>query len=387
MSRRAMFETLAVLCVLAATLGLLAADGFGTPDADARSLDGPGVLLAALTSVPLALAARFPLAAAVAVVGATIALIALAYPLDVSVGALVLAYRLAAQDPPPLGPVRRRAAQAAIVLLVPCSAVALSARGEDVVALLPELGGWALLVAGAWVAGDRSRLRRVVLADVRDRLARTKEALERERRLAVAEERARIARELHDSAGHAVNVVLVQAGAARLLHDRDPERSLQAIATIERVSRDTLGEIDQLVRALRADDDAELPLSADAAALEDLLRRHCEAGLRVTATVDGSDRAVPRNVAWGGYRILQEALTNAARHGTGTADITLRFQRPDLSLSVVNPVAGDSEEGRRGHGLIGMSERAALLGGTLDAVRENGHFRLEARLPYAEGRR
>lgn len=105
--------------------------------------------------------------------------------------------------------------------------------------------------AAVWIVGDWIRLRRERIAEYEERALRAEREAERERRLAVAEERTRIARDLHDSAGHAINVILVQAGAARLLSERDPERARQALETIEEVARETLGEIDQLVHALR----------------------------------------------------------------------------------------------------------------------------------------
>ena len=111
---------------------------------------------------------------------------------------------------------------------------------------MPLLAG-TLVWGGAWVIGDRIRQRRARLTELVDRALRAERETERERRLAAAEERTRIARDLHDSAGHAINVILVQAGAARLLQEQDPTRARAALETIEEVARETLGEIDQLV--------------------------------------------------------------------------------------------------------------------------------------------
>ena len=119
---------------------------------------------------------------------------------------------------------------------------------EDAFPTVPLLFG-VVVWGGAWVLGDRVRLRRERIAELVARAERAERDAERERRLAAAEERTRIARDLHDSAGHAINVILVQAGAARLLGERDPERSRAALETIEEVARETLTEIDQLVRA------------------------------------------------------------------------------------------------------------------------------------------
>jgi signal transduction histidine kinase len=138
-------------------------------------------------------------------------------------------------------------------LFVPAIASTYAARGQAPPEIAPELQ-LALLFAGAWISGDRTRLRGLQVGELRQRARRAELEAERERRLAAAEERTRIARELHDSAGHAITVILVQAGAARLLHARDPAGSQRAISTIEAVARDTIGKIDRLVRALRHDD-------------------------------------------------------------------------------------------------------------------------------------
>ena len=143
--------------------------------------------------------------------------------------------------------------------------------------------------------GDRVRLRRERITQLVARAERAERDAERERRLAAAEERTRIARDLHDSAGHAINVILVQAGAARLLGERDPERSRAALETIEEVARETLTEIDQLVRALREGDlpsenggNVEPPLGL--AGLATLVERHRTAGLAVELAASGPRR-------------------------------------------------------------------------------------------------
>ena len=389
MRRRGSLEAIVALACFAATLGLLAAGGFGAPSSDARDLDGFGVALAALASLPLWRFERSPLISAGIVVAATVAAIALLYPLDAPIGAVAATYRLAAAPEPVRGPGARRVGLLLSGALVPAVAGALALRGHDVGGLAPDLLFWVLIVAGAWVAGDRSRLRRAHVADLEDRLARSERELERDRRLAVAEERTRIARELHDSAGHAINVILVQAGAARLLRERDGARSEAAIATIEEVARATIAEIDHLVHALREPGELDPPAPAHPTALGELLARYRAAGLDVQATFDQPARPVPASIAAAAYRILQEALTNAARHGAGGAEIAVRFHDPALTLSVVNPIVAETDDGdggreRGGLGLIGMRERASLLGGTLEAHARDGHFHLHARLPYGD---
>jgi signal transduction histidine kinase len=223
-----------------------------------------------------------------------------------------------------------------------------------------------------------------VLGDVvlrrRQRRAAEERDIERERRLAAAEERTRIARDLHDSAAHAINVILVQAGAARLLQERDPEAVRAALLTIEDVARETIGEIDVLVRGLREDGAAVEPPTG-LAALDTLVERHRVSGLPVDVHVDGPARTLPKGLDQAAYRILQESLTNAARHGSGGADVRIHHGDDALELTVVNAAPAPMADGR-GHGILGMRERAALLGGSLEARRDGGRFRVHARLPH-----
>jgi signal transduction histidine kinase len=256
--------------------------------------------------------------------------------------------------------------------------------------------GWALhtavAAAGAWFAGERSRLRREQMEELEQRARRAERAAEREQLLAVAEERTRIARDLHDSAGHAISVIAVRAGAARLRHHEDPDRSLAALAAIERQARQTVEQIDRLVAGLRepgaADGTVEAPPGL--ASVDTLIAHHAGAGLAATLQITGEPRPLGAATDQAAYRIIQEALTNAARHGAGGATVTVAFGADGLEIDVTNSVTAGGgtagvDGGHRtggGHGLIGMRERATLLGGTLVAGRANGAFRVAARLPY-----
>jgi signal transduction histidine kinase len=307
----------------------------------------------------------------------------LGYPPGPPLGPTVALYLLA------LSPERTRAPRWLTALVVAglyvihAGAVGVA---EDEFPTVPLLYG-ALVWGGAWVVGDRVRQRRARIAELEERALRAEREAERERRLAAAEERTRIARDLHDSAGHAINVILVQAGAARLLAKQDPERSRAALETIEEVARETLGEIDQLVRALREDDlsgetsaTVEPPLCL--AAIDTLAGRHRTAGLAVSVREHGSRRPLSPGLDQAAYRILQEALTNAARHGNGSAEVEITFGSSSLELAVSNPTDPDSAAGAAGHGIVGMRERASLLGGTLEVGARNGLFRVRALLPY-----
>jgi signal transduction histidine kinase len=350
-----------------------------------RDLDALGVVLVGLSSLPLVAWRRAPLAVFVSTAAASAALNGLGYPLGPPIGPTVALFLLA------LSPERTRAPRwvtGAVVigaLVVHAGAVAIDDHEFPTVPLLFGTVVW----GGAWVLGDRVRLRRARAAELEERTRRLQRDAERERRLAAAEERTRIARDLHDSAGHAINVILVQAGAARLLSRRDPERAQAALETIEEVARETLGEIDQLVRVLREDDRSdeaggrvEPPLGL--AALETLAERHRSAGLAVGIHEHGSRRALSPGLDQAAYRILQEALTNAARHGDGSAEVEIRFGRSSLELTVTNPAGPRSAPAEAGHGIVGMRERATLLGGKLDAGAGDGRFRVHARLPYSE---
>lgn len=241
----------------------------------------------------------------------------------------------------------------------------------------------ALIWLGVWYVGHWVRQRREAGAEQERRA-------EQDQRLAVAEERTRIARDLHDSAGHAINVILVQAGGARLQLDRDPGGARTALETIEGVARDTLVEIDRLVTALRDDPGADGDHSDDAvpglSALDRLVERTRAAGLDVTVDVVGTRIELPFGVDRAAYRILQEALTNAARHGDGSAHVTIASTADAVDLTATNPVAPGVHPTGSGHGIIGMRERAALLGGHLTTGLEAGRFRVAAHLPVDPAR-
>ncbi|HEU4948918.1 MAG TPA: histidine kinase [Kribbella sp.] len=367
---------------LAATLLMLTFHGFGTPDPGVRDIDAVGILLALGSSLPL-LARRYaPLTVYVLIGIATVAMVQLAYALDAPVGLVFAMYPLAMAYGADPSRRRRLAVMVTAAIFLPAMLASYAARGGDVQEIVPAMLSWTVVFAGVWIAGDRARLRRVHLAELEERAIRTDREAEQDRRLAAAEERTRIARELHDSAGHAINVILVQAGAARMLQDRDPERSRRAITTIEEVARTTITEIDRLVTALREDHGIEPPAPAEPAAFDDLLERHRANGLTIAADICGRRRPLPGGLAWAAYRILQEALTNAARHGPGRADVALAFRPDAIEITVTNPTVGRGDApASGGHGIVGMRERASLLGGTLQAAGSGGTFRLHAWLP------
>src|SRR6266508_562841 len=243
-----------------------------------------------------------------------------------------------------------------------------------------ELLHTGLAWAVAWFAGERTRLRREQLTELHRRAVRAEREAERERLLAVAEERARIARDLHDSAGHAISLIAVRAGAARLR--RDPARSLATLREIEDLARSTAGEIDRTIASLREGARGDVEAPAGLASLGTLVGRHAATGHAVTLDTTGAPRPLAPAADQAAYRILQEALTNAARHGAGGTRVEIGYDEGAVALTVTNQVtAGSDTRPGGGHGLIGMRERATLLGGSFDAGCVDGVFRVRARLP------
>jgi signal transduction histidine kinase len=383
MDRDRVVDVAVALVVFLLMLALLAGGGVAG-DEDARDLDLLGVLLAVGASLPLVARRRAPLAAFVLSAMASTILNGLHYAPGPPVGPMVALFFLG------LSPAATRTGlrtTAATVGAFYVAHVVAAGIGRDELPLVAASLG-AVVWGGAWVVGDRVRLRRERVAELEERVNRAEREAERERQLAAAEERTRIARDLHDSAGHAINVILVQAGAARLLGDKDPARAREAIETIETVARETLSEIDQLVCALRENgaagkQDGSVEPPTGLAAIESIVQRHRAAGLEVALSVEGVRRSLPRAADQAAFRIVQESLTNALLHGGGKADVELRFADDELEISVTNPVSGGESAGGGGHGIVGMRERAHLVGGSLETGRADGVFRVIARLPYA----
>jgi signal transduction histidine kinase len=374
-----LFDVAIAAAALTGSLAQLSHGGIAGTHTGPDGLDWTGGLLAGCSALPL-IAWRYGPRAVFLLTGSGAVLLgALGYPLALALGPAIALFLLAASRDEE-DPWNRADSGSAMALFLGYLAASGLSDGDFPGSELLHTGlAWSV----AWFAGDRTRLRHEHGAELAERAMRTEREAERERLLAVAEERARIARDLHDSAGHAINVIAVRAGTARMR--RDPERSQAALEAIEELARGTAREIDQIVGTLR--DRGAAPGSVEEppglASLDSLIERHASSGLQVSVAREGDIRRLECAVDQAAYRILQEALTNAARHGTGPAQVELAFGDAALELTVRNAVSGDgAPRANGGHGLIGIRERATMLGGSVEVERANGSFCVRACLPY-----
>lgn len=243
-----------------------------------------------------------------------------------------------------------------------------------------------LWCAGPWLLGDWVKTRRAYTAELEQRAARLAQEREQRARLAVAEERVRIARELHDVLAHYVSVMGIQAAAARRVLDRCREEAVAALASIETTSRQAMTDLHHMVGLLRRED--ETPAKGDGLApqpgleqLPALITAMREAGLAVELQIEGDPQSLPAAVQLSVYRIAQEALTNTLKHaGPAQARVTIRHHDGGVELEVLDDGQGPpANPPVGGNGLVGMRERVVLHGGQLEAgPRPEGGFRVHA---------
>jgi signal transduction histidine kinase len=249
--------------------------------------------------------------------------------------------------------------------------------------------------AAAWAAGVYVRGRREYTAVVEERASLLERQREVRAREAVADERTRIARELHDVVGHALSLIVIQSGGAQRVLQSKPELARDSLASIEVTGRQALIDMERMLGMLRTTEGSEEPLSPQPGLsdIDTLAARVSEAGLPVDVKVEGLPLPLPASVDLSAYRIVQEALTNTLKHaGPARAAVTIRYAADSLELEIVDNGKGASDDGVDsdrvgGRGLVGMKERVALFGGELTAVtRPEGGFRVHARLPLRGGR-
>ncbi|HET9548504.1 MAG TPA: sensor histidine kinase [Desertimonas sp.] len=340
--------------------------------ADARDPDALAAVLVVVVNATIALRRR--------AVGAALAI------------ALVGGVIYAAHQYPPM-------ASPAVPLIVYMAATRLDARQSRLVLIVAAVASWVtttvaagptevdavLIVAGSWLLGHYVRTRRLLVAELEQRAADLERQREEQAGRAVAEERLRIARELHDVLAHTMSVVAVQAGTGRLVGADHPDAAIAALAAVESTARSAMDEMRQILTVLRADGlGAAVTPTPGLDDLPILIAQVAEAGIAVDVHVDGEPRPVPTGVGLAVYRITQEALTNVIKHaGRAHASVLLRYTDDDMLVEVRDdghPAA--PTVAAAGHGLIGMRERAAVHGGELTAGPDpRGGFVVRARLP------
>ncbi len=333
-----------------------------------------------LQTLPLALRRLRPLGVLAVTRGAEI--VALLTGPGVTVGGVTIAlYTVAAHRE------RRTAVRAGLAASVALAVAIMIVEGFDPVAAVTQILFRLQLDAASWMFGAYVR-------ELRARSARLEQEREHQTRRAVAEEQARIARELHDVIAHNVSVMVVQAAAARDVFELQPARAQEALGAIEATGREAMTELRRLLGAVRPDG-GEVEIHAKVPQpsldrLDGLIEQVRAAGLPVELRIDGKPSALPPGMELSAYRIIQEALTNTLRHAHAShAAVTVRYGIHDLVVEVCDDGLGDTtgHGSPPGRGLIGMRERAALFNGSLDArAREGGGFAVRARLPLLQER-
>jgi signal transduction histidine kinase len=357
-----------------------------------RDADALGVILVFAAAGSLAFRRRWPVGVYLVASAATIGLFARDYPdSGLPLVVLIALYTVAARCP------RWVTVAATASILLAIAAVVAPESDMDGGSLAAALVTY--VAAAAW--GDRRKVLDAYAEQLELRAAeKERERVEASER-AVAEERLRIARELHDVVAHAMSVVAVQSGVGAHVIDNRPDQAKRILETISRTSRDSLDEMRRLLGVLRSEPapgdppasaDVELSPAPGLAGLEALVDRVTEAGVPVTAEVQGSPTAVPAGVDLAAYRIVQEALTNVLKHaGRARAQVLVRYEPGRVCLEVVDDGRGavsaaleaNGSARGSGHGLVGMRERAALYGGGLEAgPRPGGGYRVAATLRY-----
>lgn len=331
-----------------------------------------------LITVPLAWRRRAPLTvmSVVVLAAALESLLFAPFPsFQPFVASIVAVYSVAAHCD------RRRALLGAAIIFVAL------VPGELIHALTGDKSvdlGALVVWATAWIGGRALRRWRLEAVELGQRASRLEREREEKARLAVAEERARIARELHDVVAHSVSVIVIQAQGAQRELQGDQRSVREALTTIESTGRQALVEMRRLLGILRRGDE-ELALAPQPSMrhLDGLVEHVREAGLPVEVQIEGDAAPLPPGVDVSAYRIVQEALTNALKHaGPARARVVVRYAGDELGLEISDDGQKARKRSEGGHGLVGMRERVAVVGGVLESGRQpGGGFRVRARLP------
>ena len=248
---------------------------------------------------------------------------------------------------------------------------------------LDTIPSW-IFMGTVWLAGWAFRRQRTQSARLEDRAVILEREREQRARVAVTEERARIARELHDVVAHSVSVIVVQAQAAQRLIDGEQHEARRALGSIETSGRQALVELRRMLGILRrTGEEPTLDPQPRLGQLDALVEQSREAGLPVEVSIEGEAKPLPLGVDLSAYRIVQEALTNTLKHaGPAHAWVAIRYRDDEIELEIIDDGTGTGKGGGSGHGLIGMRERAALYGGIFESgEREGGGYFVSVRLP------
>jgi signal transduction histidine kinase len=357
-------------------------------DSGQRSLDVGGVAVIVVAAASLAARRRAPVAVLAVVTGALVV-----YAVRNYAGGPVYATFFIALHAMATSLERRRAVPvAAAAIGVACLTMLLRGGGAHT--------GWVFLVLVGWGAAvvlwaEAARNRRAYLAGLEDRARRLEETREEEARRRVAEERLRIARDVHDVVAHSLASISVQSGVAAHVLDKQPEQARDALVAINQAAKEALADLRRTLGQLReGKEDAPLAPTPGLGQLDTLVANAGRSGVAVTVDVAGERRAVSPAVDAAAFRILQESLTNVVRHaGPATAHVSVTYGPDFVDVEVADDGAGAAQvvQGHgnghgnargSGHGIDGMRERAASLGGWVDAgPRPDGGFRVRARLP------
>jgi signal transduction histidine kinase len=242
-----------------------------------------------------------------------------------------------------------------------------------------------MIIGGAWLAGLAVRYRRQRERALEQRIVDAEVQHAANVRAAAAEERIRIARELHDVVAHAISVIVLQARGARRSLTSHPADAREALDSIEATGGRALTEMRRLLGILRTrEEETALAPQPSLRSLHALASQVRDAGIPVQVTVEGEPVELPPGIDLSAYRIVQEALTNALKHaGSATARVVVRYRKDYLELEVADTGVGVGAGGVEGHGLVGMRERVTLYGGSIEAgARDGGGFAVTARLPF-----
>ena len=361
-------------------------DLWGHAPATMQVVGGRGVLsvLLLLVTLPLAVRRRKPAttlltAAGALVVAALLVSHSQGIPVEVFLALLLAFYSAGAHCDD------RRSALVGAAAVTAIAAADL-ARPGTFSASGTRPGAW-LAFAIAWLVGRDLRRRRQRVVDLEDRAAQLEREREEQAQLAVAEERGRIARELHDVIAHGVSVIVVQAQAGPHLMN-DPQRLRGVFHAIESSGRDALVELRRLLGILRSgDEQLAIGPQPGLGSLRSLIEQMRRSGLPVELRIEGEPVHLPAGIDLSAYRIVQEALTNVVKHaGDAAAEVAIRYDAHVLELDIIDNGSGRAISlNGSGHGLIGMRERVALYGGSLEAgTRDGGGYAVRARLPFGD---